>query len=182
MPRADVLSCVEELESLKRLGEDDDRDLWIVALEILLNDTEYDISQGKKRAVWIHLGVCSHWLRPHQTRWTAAGGFAWPLGYGNGIGSRESLPQFDWSVYLSRNQLSQWQILSGIFGRRSTRTLDLRVAFPTRTAHHEEAVIHTVWSPGTPANPRQKRTRFYGFRHQLTGWELKATTPDSLDK
>ncbi len=98
-----------------------------------LRDAEYDISQGKKRADWIHLGACSHWLRPHQTRWGADGGFAYPAGYDQRADGRQGLPQFDWSVYLSRNPEHHWRILSGIFGRRSPRTLDWRVTFPTRS-------------------------------------------------
>ncbi len=173
--RVDALSCVEQLESQNRLGDGDDRKLWIFALDVLLRDAEYDISQGKRRAVWIHLGACSHWLRPHQTRWTADGGFAYPAGYDDGIYGDDGLPQFDWSVYLARNELHQWRVFSGAFGRRSPRTLDWRVTFPSRTARHQQAVIHTLWRPGTPANPRQKRARFYGFRRQEDGWELRAT-------
>lgn len=173
MIRVDALACVEQLEDSQRICANDDRDLWIYALGVLLHDAEYDISQGKGRAVWIELGACSHWLRPHQTRWTADGGFAYPAGYDDGIYSDEGLPQYDWSVFLSRDQFQQWRIFSGIVGRRSPRALDLRVTFPTRTARHRQAVVHTLWSPGTPVNPRQKRERFYGFRQQEIGWELR---------
>lgn len=177
MIRPDALACVEQLKLQNRLNENDDCELWILALGVLMRDAEYEISQGKKRAVWIHLGACSHWLRPHQMRWTADGGFAYPAGYGDGEGhSRESLPQFDWSVHLARDPLHQWRILAGVYDRRSPRTLNLRLTFPTRTTRHRQAVIHTLWSPGTPAEPRQKRTRFYGFRRQETGWELRTTT------
>ncbi|HEX8464472.1 MAG TPA: hypothetical protein VF627_07620 [Abditibacterium sp.] len=178
MIRNDVLVCVAQLETQNRIGADDDRDLWIAALGILLRDAEYDISLGKKRAVWIDLGACPQWLRPHQLRETADGGFAYPASYNDGFYDDKSVPQCDWSVHLRRNQAHGWRILTGIYGRRSPRTLDLRVTFPTRTARHPQAVIHTLWTPGTPAAPRQKRTRFYGFRRQEAGWELRATMDD----
>src|SRR5262249_11709616 len=38
-------------------------------------------------------------LASYQTRWTAAGGFAYPIGYGVGAGGPR-LPEFDWSVRL----------------------------------------------------------------------------------
>jgi hypothetical protein len=41
-------------------------------------------------------------LRRHESRWTAAGGFAWPEGY------RNSLPEPDWTVMLSYRD-SRWK-------------------------------------------------------------------------
>jgi hypothetical protein len=54
----------------------------------------------------MELGACSRWLRPHQTRWTAAGGFAFPLGHGDGEGFApgvSGLPGLDWRVILQFN-------------------------------------------------------------------------------
>ncbi len=175
MNRHNAIACLEQLASQKLITPDDDIYFWASALEVVLHDAEYDISQGKHCEVSIHLGVCSHWLRPHQTRWTADGGFAYAVGYGDAVFGCRGLPDFDWSVYLGRDQAQQWQILSGALARRTPRTLDLRVTFPARTERHQQAVVHTIWLPGTPKNPRQKRTRFYGFRRQENNWELKAT-------
>ena len=78
------------------LDEDDDAELWRVALNHILVEVD------KKPGILIHVGRCSHWLRPHQSRWTADGGFAWPTGYGSGSGgySFSALPQFNWSLDL----------------------------------------------------------------------------------
>src|SRR5258708_3339750 len=63
-------------------------------------------------AVLVEVGRCSHWLRPHQTRWTADGGFPHPTGYGSGRGghSLSGLPQFDWSVVLEWSG-SEWEVV-----------------------------------------------------------------------
>jgi hypothetical protein len=79
-----------------RLDEDDDPELWQVALDHILGEFQ------KEDDALVEVGRCSHWLRPHQSRWSAGGGFAWPTGYGCGSGgySRSALPQFDWSLVL----------------------------------------------------------------------------------
>jgi hypothetical protein len=56
------------------LDEDDNPELWQVALDHILAEFE-TVSD-----VLVEVGRCLHWLRPHQSRWTAGGGFAWPTG------------------------------------------------------------------------------------------------------
>ena len=69
------------VEGLARfLGEDDDPELWRAALSYTLAEIE----PGPR--VPVEVGRCSHWLRPHRSRWTAGGGFACPTGYGSGGG------------------------------------------------------------------------------------------------
>lgn len=58
------------------LGSEDDPELWQVAVQHILAQLT------PVPGMLVELGRCSHWLRPHQTRWTADGGFAWPSGYG----------------------------------------------------------------------------------------------------
>lgn len=113
------------------------------------------------------IGCCSHWLRPHQTRWTADGGFAWPSGYGSGQGgySRTALPQFDW-FFLLRWDGQRWQPCEN----RSDRPV-LRLTIPSRTLRHQQAAVHAVWRRGW-----KRRTEFYGFRRGPEGW---ACTADS---
>lgn len=53
----------------ERLSADDDPVLW-----------EQVVGGGSP--LYAEVGGCSHWLRPHQTLWTAAGGFAWRVGFG----------------------------------------------------------------------------------------------------
>jgi hypothetical protein len=137
----------------ERLDQDDDPELWGVALDCILSEIE------KKPEVLVEVGRCSHWLRPHQARWTANGGFAWPAGYGSGGYSSLALPQFDWSVVMEWTG-NTWEGVR----RRSVRN-SLRVTVPSRTKRHRQAAVHTLWHTG-----REKEVDFYGFRQQEQGW------------
>jgi hypothetical protein len=143
------------------LDEDDDPELWQVALRHVLAECE-TVSD-----VLVEVGRCSHWLRPHQSRWTADGGFAWPTGYGSGTGchSYSSLPQFDWSVVL-RWTGSTWEPI-----KRNSIRCSLRLTIPSRTKRHQQAAVHSVWHTG-----KEKKTVFYGFRKQEQGWVCTAST------
>jgi hypothetical protein len=81
------------------LEKDDHAELWRVALDQFLTEVR------KKTHITVEVGRCSHWLRPHQSQWTADGGFAWACGYRCGSGGHHysALPQFDWSVVLRWN-------------------------------------------------------------------------------
>jgi hypothetical protein len=138
------------------LASDDDPDLWRAVTDCAFADFE------KSPGILVEIGRCSHWLRPHQTRWTAGGGFAYPSGYGSGNGggfSRLGLPQFDWSVLMSWTG-EAWEVTTK---RRSQ--VSLRITIPSRTTRHRQAAIHTLWSSG-----KSKLKRFYGFRKQDVGW------------
>ena len=87
----------------QRLSADDDPALWEQVLKVLAEDASIVEPVTDTSQLYAEVGVCSHWLRPHQTRWTAAGGFAWPVGYGGTGFSRTGLPLFDWSVRLQLN-------------------------------------------------------------------------------
>ncbi len=156
------------------LRSDDDPAFWGAAIQVLAFDIEAEITDGSHNCdVYLNIGACSHWLRPHQTRWTAAGGFAWPTGYGGGTWSRRGLPQFDWSQkFLWDVSARSWKPVDRFKGKRK---LSCRVALPTRTARHDQAAIHTLWEPGTPTTPTEKRLRFYGFRKQDGNWACVAS-------
>lgn len=138
-----------------RFDEDDDPELWQVALDHILGEFE------KEHEVLVEVGRCSHWLRPHQSRWTANGGFAWPTGYGSGNGgySHSAIPQFDWSVVL-RWTGSTWEPI-----KRNSIRHSIRVTIPSRTKRHLQAAVHTVWQTG-----KEKELVFYGFRKRAQGW------------
>lgn len=157
---------------------------WYFSLMYLLRITQSgdDVDalhpvKDKKQEVFLQIGACSHWQRPHQTRWTASGGFAWPEGYlqksedhvknsWGPIGS--GLPEFDWFVLLHWDNAEQeWQVVAPkFFGKKR---VVFRAALPTRTARHPQAAVHTIWIPGTPANAAKKEVRFYGFRKRGQG-------------
>ncbi|MCG6987828.1 MAG: hypothetical protein LJF06_06575, partial [Gemmatimonadetes bacterium] len=75
------------------LGGEDDLELWATVVAEVYEDAEYLCRYNPSRR-WIEteIGAGSHWLRPHQTRWTADGGFAYPVGYEGGRFSTWSLP------------------------------------------------------------------------------------------
>src|ERR1700682_3766865 len=85
------------------LTREDDPAFWAVVFETLNRDFDLLYSlESSKDAIFLQVGACSHWLRPHQTRWTAAGGFAAPVGYqGNSLFGC-GLPEFDWFIVLNR--------------------------------------------------------------------------------
>ncbi len=155
------------------LDAEDDIDLWAAAIGQIIADGQFLCTNAKSNpSVFTEIGRCSHWLRPHQMRWTADGGFAWPSGYGGSGYSLHGLPEFDWSLIWQWNVNGQeWQSTDKPSGKRR---LQLRLAMPSRTARHDQAVIHTLWTPGCPTIPKQKVTQMYGFRKQDGSWVLTA--------
>jgi len=67
---------------ISHLTTEDDAGFWVTAFDTIMSDIEalYP-DKTKKQKIFLQIGACSHWRRPHQHRWTAAGGFAWPDGY-----------------------------------------------------------------------------------------------------
>jgi hypothetical protein len=121
----------------ERLSADDDPALWEQVLKVLAEDSSILEAVTDGSQLYAEVGVCSHWLRPHQTRWTAAGGFAWPVGYGGTGFSRTGLPLFDWSVRLQLNPAPiGWVIPEKLPTKRS---ISIRVAVPSRTTRHRQS-------------------------------------------
>ena len=160
---------------LDLLTAEDDPALWEEVLKVLAEDASIleTVTDGSK--LYVEVGVCSHWLRPHQTRWTAAGGFACPVGYGGTRFSRTGLPLFDWSAKLQFDPDRRgWVIPEKAPTRRS---LSVRVAVPARTTRHRQASVHTLWPPRT-LEANRERTVFYGLRRLNGVWEVKACSRD----
>jgi hypothetical protein len=159
-------SSAAMIESLKpHLTAHDDASLWKFVLQnVLLDADRVDISEKHRTKQFLKIGSCSHWFRPHQTRWTAAGGFAWPSGWhgisGHSVGG---LPELDWSV-LFEKVAGIWKLVPKYSGKIRS---EIRVSIPARTARHAQAAIHTLWSPG---NQRV----FYGLRKKVDVWKLAA--------
>ncbi|MEL7171342.1 MAG: hypothetical protein AAFN05_00035 [Pseudomonadota bacterium] len=167
-----ILACLAPY-----LCSDDDTVFWHEAISVIISDIEAQISDHSPRnKIALRIGACSHWLRPHQTRWKAAGGFAWPVGYGGVRHSRKGTPELDWSITFVRNAVTEkWEPSD----RPETKdTLLCRVALPTRTKRHNQAAVHTNWEPGNPSNPKLTSTRFYGFRREAATWACVASTDD----
>jgi hypothetical protein len=160
----------------ERLSEEDDPALWAQVLKAVAEDASVLQVANNRSHLYAEAGVCSHWLRPHQTRWTAAGGFAFPIGYGDAEGfARSGLPGFDWRVKLQFNPaFVNWIVPSELPTKRFSV---VRIAVPARTTRHRQAAVHTLWSPGT-LDARQKRVVFYGFRNLTGVWQLMARSKE----
>jgi len=159
----------------ERLSPEDDPALWEQVLKVLAEDASTLEAVTGGSQLYAEVGVCSHWLRPHQTRWTAAGGFAWPVGYGGTGFSRAGLPLFDWSVRLQFNPAPiGWVVPEKVPTKNS---ISVRVAVPSRTTRHRQAAVHTLWPPRT-LDAKRERTVIYGLRNLNGVWELKACSRD----
>lgn len=155
----------------EKLSREDDPALWVQVLKAVAEHASVLQAANRRAHLYAEAGVCSHWLRPHQTRWTAAGGFAHPSGYDGTHYSRSGLPEFDWSVKLQFDPaLPGWMAPSEMPAKRFNF---VRIAVPARTTRHRQAAVHTLWSPGT-LDAKRSRTIFYGFRNLGGIWELKA--------
>lgn len=145
------------------LGAEDDREFWRIALSLLTHEFMRRHRAEAKTKTWaMVIGVCSHWIRPHSTRWTAAGGFAYPGGY------KDSMPALDWSlVFLFSG--AQWIPAPKLPGKRITI---FRVAIPARTSRHKQAVVQARWLPG-------EAVIFYGFRKLHGEWRCVAASDEA---
>ena len=149
------------------LTAEDDPALWAVVLGHITATLD------KAPGVRVEVGRCSHWLRPHQSRWTADGGFAWPFGYGSGQGgySTRALPQLDGSVVLEWDG-REWRAAAG----RSVKPA-VRVSVPSRTTRHAQAAVHTLWAGG-----KGTETRLFGFRKRNGVWTCTAESEWKEDR
>lgn len=145
-----------------KLVRDDDHELWQAALSVLADEfTQRCAEEMQRGACAMVVGACSHWVRPHQSRWRAAGGFAYPQGYKNFV------PELDWSViFVFRNR--KWTSVKKLSGKK---TKVFRVAIPARTTRHKQAAVHTQWSPGG-------ETILYGFRKLAEKWVCVAVSDE----
>lgn len=151
-----------------QLDSTDDPGLWDVDVNTILADAA-QMGRETHEVIFARVGCCRHWIRPHQSRWTAEGGFAWPFGYDKTTTgfSFSALPELEWSIFF------QWTGASWELGRTGARCLLLRVAIPARTTRHAQAAVHTIWTPRSPLS-QEKVVQLYGFRKQDGIWQLMA--------
>lgn len=163
------------------LTQDDDAALWASVVNVVYSDAHTLCqSVAKYGRVLTQLGCCSHWLRPHQTRWSAGGGFAWPTGYGGPNFSRAGLPEYDWFVQWTWcPESNSW---ARSFADPSSDQLVFRVTVPARTRFHRQAAVHSIWHPGSPLQPQIPLTQFYGFRAKSDSWFCTAYRASPNDR
>ncbi len=148
-----------------KLTTEDDPRLWQAALDVLLEEfLRHHDSQASNRDWVLLVGACSHWVRPHNSRWHAAGGFAWPEGY------RNSLPELDWRAVVAYNG-RRWVNLQKFPGKK---LVVLRVAIPTRSARHKQATIHAKW-------PTNQEPVLFGFRKLGSSWKRVAASDEIVN-
>ena len=72
--------CAEHVED--RLTAQDDPGVWKEILVVLGEEflQRYRAEADEKESWFLRILACSHWVRPHQSRWLAAGGFALAIG------------------------------------------------------------------------------------------------------
>lgn len=145
-----------------KLVTDDDPELWRSALFVLADELAQRQTEESRSGAWaMVVGVCSHWVRPHNSLWYAGGGFVCPDGY------QDYVPELDWSViFLFRNR--EWTLAKKLPGKN---TKIFRVAIPARTARHKQAAIHSRWTPNT-------ETVLYGFRKVADKWRCVAASDE----
>ena len=145
-----------------KLVADDDHALWRAVLLVLTDELAQRRAEESQRGVWaMVVGACSHWVRPHNSRWNAAGGFVYPDGY------KDSVPELDWSViFVFQNR--EWVPVEKLPGKKIRV---FRAAIPARTARHKQAAIHTRWAPNG-------ETVLYGFRKIADKWECVAASDE----
>ncbi|RYG68990.1 hypothetical protein EON80_10585 [bacterium] len=173
------MKFVEDLVAQGKLGADDATDFWEFTCGILMKDAaRFARYEDERFRFYLNIGLCSHWLRPHQTRWKADGGFAWPQGYGPNSRQRDNTPEFDWDEYLEWNAGAEaWEGISRNSVAIKQRYV-LRAALPARTARHDQAAVRAEWVFGLPQVREPKPTTFYGFRKIEGQWVLRAWSED----
>jgi hypothetical protein len=154
---------------LERLTTEDDPAAWKAVLSMVSEEfvERYRAERRKKESWFLRVGACSHWVRPHQSRWIAAGGFALAIGYKGAAGWSNSLPEFDWSVVLCFDR-EHWRRVDRFSGKNQ---IVLRVAVPTRTARHKQAAVHSIWSTS-------HQFTLYGFRNVGGKWGCVAASDE----
>jgi len=147
-----------------KLTADDDRAFWQTALAVLADEFANRHDEESAKGDWaIVVGACSHWKRPHQTRWTAAGGFAYPEGY------REYFPKLDWSMTMIYRG---GQLIP--VGKLTEKRVNLfQIAIPSRTLRHKQAAVHTRWSTGS-------KSVLFGFRKLNGKWKCVAVSDEKV--
>ncbi len=156
------------------LSETDDPDLWQAVLRIGCDDISTQVSGTQStRDVFMVIGPCSSWLRPHQMRWRVGKNeFAWPSGYGGSGNSRTGLPELDWCCAFKYSGPDDYTMID-IPRRFKKRQIVFRIAIPTQTIDRRKVSINMFWTPGTPRDYNKSAIRLLALlRGDTGGWKL----------
>lgn len=174
-PEEKILSSIDAY-----ISDTDDVNLWISVLNIACKDISLQSEKSQsKRDMFLVVGPCSSWLRPHQTRWRVGKEeFAWPSGYGGSGYSRTGLPEFDWCCCFQYSGSNKYTFVRAP-RQFKKRQIVLRVAIPTQTMERRKASINMHWSPGLPQAPKESVVRLLAMQRCDKGWSyVKSLTQD----
>jgi len=147
-----------------KLTADDDPTFWQTALAVLAEEFVHRHAEESAKGNWaVVVGACSHWERPHQTRWTAAGGFAYPEGY------QQYFPKLDWTVTMLYRE-GRLLPVTKLPGKRVGL---FQIAMPSRTLRHKQAAVHTRWPTGS-------KSVLFGFRKLNGKWKCVAVSDEKV--
>ncbi len=155
------------------LQDDDDLQLWSAVLNVAIGDINrrFEASEST-RDLYLLMGPCSKWLRPHQTRLLIHDReFAWPSGYGGTSYSRSGLPELDWCCCFKRNQDQTFDNIDVPY-KITNRKLAVRIAVPARSLGRHRASVNLMWTHGTPENPRRPIVRLLAFNKIDVNWNF----------
>lgn len=162
------------------LGEDDDPALWRSVLRFARDDISSQYADScSTRDLFLVIGTCSSWHRPHQTRWKIKHReFAWPSGYG-GLGhSLTGLPALDWCFCIQRKESGEFALVK-VPSRFKSRQFVVRIAIPTQTVNRRKASVHLLWTPGTPTSIREPLVRCLAFARSDDRWRLAGSSSEN---
>jgi len=142
-----------------RLTADDDPEFWQAALPILADEFATMVAKPGSEKDWaMRIGACSHWRRPHQERWTLAGGFAWPS-------ENRTFPKLDWAMTLLYRD-GKFLPVPKLPGKGIRL---FQVAIPSRTRQHKQAAVRARWG-------NDGESVLFGFRCINAKWKCVAVS------
>lgn len=141
-----------ELEGLfwahigRRLGTEDDLNLWQLALPAIISDIDCEQTWESIRPLHrVHLVIASqsHWWRPHGER---------PHPYGGALNGLGALATPDWELHWYRDRRSGlWEYRGKSAGKQKGSTSHCLTFFPGRTKRHRKASVVQIWKSSTSA-------------------------------
>ena len=157
------------------LDPDDDINFWKTLIISILDEIDDRWNYEDLTIKSINLGIfkVSSWKRPHQTRWTASGGFAWPSSY-----SLHADEHSLWNFWIGRDEgLIEWDLREKP-RRRKRNVFNAYLAAPGNTSRHNQGAAMMEWRPKCPykiAKHKGLIREMYGLRKSNSGiWKIVA--------
>jgi hypothetical protein len=162
------------------LEADDDPGFWDLAIRTILGEVDARLEDKNAGIRVVELGFhkVRQWRRPHRTRWTGGGGFAWPESY-----TAHADDCSEKALWFRRDlkKDAEWNPVE--IRKRSAHPVRGFVSLPAYTRRHAQGAVILVWRPASPWVAEGHRgvvRQMYGFRKPMRGaWRLVATQESS---